>query len=104
MSLIIKFIVMSLFILNSSLAFGGISNEVVVKGKVVKFNKETVTLSQKERHVIVPRKSIPKHIKLMVGAEAFATLNTTRDVASSNQPPHSTTEPEQKKQNKKQEK
>ncbi len=56
-----------------------------MKGKVVKFNEETVTLSQKGHNVIVPRKSIPKNIKLRIGIEALAIIKTTRDMASPSQ-------------------
>ena len=71
MNLIIKSIITSLFVLNSSLAFAGISEkgEESIKGKIVKFNEETATL-----YITVPRKAIPRHIKLMRGVEVSAII------------------------------
>lgn len=95
MSFIIKSAFIGLFILSCGLAFGGVNEEGVVTGRVVRFNKATVTLSQKGHHVTVSRKSIPKHIKLRIGTQAFALIKT-RETASSGLPSKSQKQQEQK--------
>ena len=81
MSGIIKLFIIGLFVFNSPWVFAGSSEEGVVTGRVVRFDKHTVTLSQGDHRVIVPRKSISRHIRLRRGKKVEATVKT-KDLAS----------------------
>ena len=60
--------------------FSAISGTAKVKGIIVAYDKDTVTLSQKGKRVKVPRKSIPAHFKIKSGHEVYA-LFTAEEVA-----------------------
>ena len=55
--------------------FAGVSN-VTLEGIVVKYDKNTVTLSQKGKHIKVSREAIPKHFKLKTGKKVYAVFNS----------------------------
>ena len=55
--------------------FAGLSN-VTLEGIVVKYDKNTVTLSQRGKRITVSRKNIPKHFKLKTGKKVYAILNS----------------------------
>ena len=54
----------------------GIRGPIIVTGKVVKYDRDTVTLSQMvEQEVIVPRHLIPKQFELKTGKKVSAFFN-----------------------------
>ena len=56
--------------------FAGTRGPIIVTGKVVEYDKDTVTLSQMvEQKVIVPRNLIPKQFKLETGKKVSAFFN-----------------------------
>ena len=57
-------------------SFAGTRGPIIVTGKVVEYDKDTVTLSQMvEQKVIVPRHLIPKQFKLETGKKVSAFFN-----------------------------
>ena len=55
--------------------FAGLSN-VTLEGIIVKYDKNTVTLSQRGKRITVSRKNIPKHFKLKTRKKVYAILNS----------------------------
>ena len=65
---LIKYIIMTFCLLSFYSASGAVVGNIKTSGKVVKYNKQTVTLIQEEGgRIEVPRKFIPKHYKIKTG-------------------------------------
>ena len=59
-----KVFIISLMLFISQFSFAGITGETKITGRVLKYNKDTVTLSQYgNRKVTVPRSTIKKDFK-----------------------------------------
>ena len=64
-------------------AFAGLSQDATVTGTIIKFDKKTVTLSQRGGlRTVVSRKSIPKHFKIKTGNRVSAVLSSDRIIAA----------------------
>ena len=77
-----KILIITLTILVAIPAFAGFYQNVTITGKIVKFDKNTVTLSQKGHHTVVPRKLIPQYFKIKLGNEVSAIVRRDRVLAS----------------------
>lgn len=64
-------VITALFAFSHSM-YSAISGSAKVKGIIVAYDKDTVTLSQKGKKVKVPRKFIPSHFKIKGGNEVYA--------------------------------
>ena len=56
-------------------------NHRTITGKIVGLDSKTVTLSQRGRHTKVPRQAIPKYLKLRLGNEVFAVMDSKKTLA-----------------------
>ena len=73
-----KFLVIFLFVFLISYTFAGIVGDTRITGRVLKYDKETVTLSQySNKQIVVPRKSIEKRFfkKLKTGIVVTAVFS-----------------------------
>ena len=59
----------------SPFAFSAISGSAKIKGTIVSYDKNTVTLSQKGKKIKVPKKSIPPHFKIKGGNEVYSLVS-----------------------------
>ena len=70
-------------ILCTTPAFAGLSQNMTITGTIIRFDKKTVTLSQKGgRHTVVPRKSIPKYFKIKKGHKVSSIVSSKKILAS----------------------
>ena len=58
----------------SSYGYALVAGPVKIQGIVVSYDKDTVTLKQKNVKIKVPRESIPKKFKLNTGKRVYALL------------------------------
>ena len=86
------FILLVLFI--SHLAWANIMGSVQLKGKVLKYNKNTVLLLQDEQKIEIPRNWIPKTIRLQTGKTVTAIFNVEEMKKYVNTQPHTRGNPE----------
>ena len=63
--------------------FAGIYKNATITGRIIKFDKKTVTLSQGGgRRTVVSRKSIPEYYKIEAGNNVSATVPSSRMLAA----------------------
>ncbi len=63
--------------------FAGIYKNATITGRIIKFDKDTVTLSQRGgRRTVVSRKSIPEYFKIEAGNNVSATVPSSRMLAA----------------------
>ena len=63
---------MPVFMFLSLSAFSAVVGSAKVQGIIVKYDKDTVTLSQRGQKTTVPRKAIPGFFKIQSGNEVYA--------------------------------
>ena len=59
--------------------FSAINPTVEILGKIIKYDKTTVTIAQEDKKgkstIIVPKKTIPKHLKIQTNQCVYAVLD-----------------------------
>ncbi len=70
-----KYLLIITLLTFSPFAFSAISGPAKIKGTIVSYDKNTVTLSQKGKKVKVSRKSIPPHFKIKGGNEVYSLVS-----------------------------
>ena len=76
-----KYTILFSFILSSCFVLSAIQPMSMVTGKVIRYDKKTVTISQKyrdkERKIVVKKEDIPSHFKIQAGECVSANLQVT---------------------------
>ena len=70
-----KHILIILLFVFSHLAFSAVYGTAKIKGKIVSYDKNTVTLSQNGKKIKVSKKSIPSSFKIKGGNEVYALIS-----------------------------
>ena len=65
-----------LILLLSTNLYGGISQDIMVKGYVISFDKKNVTIFSSPENITVPRNSIPKYYKIKGGVYVKAKIKS----------------------------